>query len=288
MNRRIQQVVVAAAMVAVISTAGCKTGSQKDSETHQVRERDNVHNITFSNEVYAAHRGVVRIVGERGCGTGFLHKSGVIITAWHVIAGSKPEGVKVVFGRRGQVIVSINRMIMDPVRDIALLEPAVPLPLPPLPISGEDDFRVGMTVDAWGYPAGYRGEEPVLVRGYFSAIDLVPTPGGELRQYLLNAAVNKGQSGGPLFNDKGEVMGLVVSKCAPLTDDVVRALNYLREQNPSVIFEIVKDGNKTSVVQNQMLSTLFDYFNDQVQLNMGRAVLAGDIRDVLGKAGYQP
>jgi S1-C subfamily serine protease len=139
-----------------------------------------------------------------GFGSGFVASSdGFVLTAAHVVTGSAVT-VRLRDGRElpATVIRSDRRL------DIALLRVAIPrgVTLPCLPMKLEP-VAVGSDAYAIGAPAR-RELSFSLARGIVSGIRLL-----EGAQYLqTDAAVNRGNSGGPLVNADGEAIGIVTTK----------------------------------------------------------------------------
>ena len=139
---------------------------------------------------------------RRGAGTGFIiDTSGYILTNHHVIADSTRISVRLTDGRtlRGRRIGS------DPDTDIALIKVESPRPLPHAVLGDSDELRVGEWVLAIGNPLAYEHTVTVGVVSYIgrklfdSALD---------RYIQTDAAINFGNSGGPLINSRGEVIGI--------------------------------------------------------------------------------
>ncbi|MFH1708752.1 MAG: Do family serine endopeptidase [Planctomycetota bacterium] len=144
---------------------------------------------------------------QRGEGSGmFVTTDGYVITNNHVIEGADKITVGLADGRRFEAAV----VGKDAPSDLALLkvkaEGAVFIPV----ILGDSGrVRVGETVVAIGNPLGL---ENTVTMGVVSALGRSHvTPGGEdaYENYIqTDAAINRGNSGGPLFNLKGEVIGV--------------------------------------------------------------------------------
>ena len=138
---------------------------------------------------------VVRLICQEKntSGTGFLHKSGNIITADHVVRDCKnPE-----FVLPNGALSPASTIASDQDHDLAMLKPSVPLSAKPLSLAPKTDFKVGSQVSTWGYPGGYYGLSPLLSVGYLSGIDAIQKPSGLIvRQWIVNAAFNGGNSGG--------------------------------------------------------------------------------------------
>jgi S1-C subfamily serine protease len=152
--------------------------------------------------------------GGQGVGSGFvLNDRGEIATNAHVVTEGegrsirKAESVYVAFADRNQVAAKI--VGYDANADVALLkiDPAG-LRLRPLALGTAQDLRVGSPVAAIGSPFG---EPQSLSVGVVSATDrqIKSLSGFEIAGAIqTDAAINRGNSGGPLVNGKGEVLGI--------------------------------------------------------------------------------
>ncbi len=152
--------------------------------------------------------------GGQGLGTGFvLNARGEIATNAHVVTdgeGSairKADEVYVAFADGNQVAARI--VGYDPNADVALLriDPAG-LTLRPLRLGTAQALRVGSPVAAIGSPFG---EPQSLSVGVVSATDrsIKSLTGFEIAGAIqTDAAINRGNSGGPLVNGRGEVLGI--------------------------------------------------------------------------------
>jgi serine protease Do len=139
---------------------------------------------------------------RQGSGSGFLiDREGFILTNFHVIDGAERITVTLADGRafRGEVVGT------DPAIDVALLRIPGSPDLPEAPLGNSDNLRVGEWVCAIGNPLGYVHSVTVGVvsfigRKLFDA---------SLDDYIqTDAAINFGNSGGPLINSAGEVIGI--------------------------------------------------------------------------------
>jgi serine protease Do len=141
-------------------------------------------------------------VPRRGAGSGFIiDRSGHILTNHHVIQGAERIAVKLSDGRslRARIVG------MDPDTDIALIKVDAAEPLPVAPIGDSDRLRVGEWVCAIGNPLAYEHSVTVGVVSYIGRKLFDPA----LDNYIqTDAAINFGNSGGPLINSHGEVIGI--------------------------------------------------------------------------------
>jgi serine protease Do len=139
---------------------------------------------------------------RRGAGSGFIiHADGSILTNFHVIDGMERIVVKLSDGRslRGHVIGA------DPDTDIALLKVDGQQGLPVAPLGDSATLRMGEWVCAIGNPLGYEHTVTVGVVSYVGRKLFDPS----LDNYIqTDAAINFGNSGGPLINSRGEVIGI--------------------------------------------------------------------------------
>ena len=156
---------------------------------------------SIADVVERTRAGVVRIAGTSGSGSGFVVDSaGYILTNEHVIDGAGRLTVVFDDGARlaAQVVAS------DAARDIALLKVEATRQLAALPLATE--AREGDEVVALGYPLEL-DDRMTVTRGIVSAFR---TYGG-VAYVQTDAATNPGNSGGPLLNLKGNVVGMNTS-----------------------------------------------------------------------------
>lgn len=139
---------------------------------------------------------------KRGAGTGFfIDAEGHILTNHHVIDGAERITVKLTDGRslRARVIGS------DPDTDIALIKVDGANKWPHATLGNSDGLRVGEWVCAIGNPLAY---EHTVTVGVVSFIGR-KLFNQSLDNYIqTDAAINFGNSGGPLINARGEVIGI--------------------------------------------------------------------------------
>lgn len=153
---------------------------------------------------------VVVVRSPTGIGSGFLiNKSGYLVTNFHMIMGQKHISVT----RFKKAGVELKRMVhknvrivaLDPFHDLAILRLKDKLdePFRPIVFSPEENFMVGEKIFVIGNPLGL---ERSVSEGVIS--HTARNFGGRL--YLqVDASVNPGNSGGPLFNSRGQVIGVI-------------------------------------------------------------------------------
>jgi serine protease Do len=139
---------------------------------------------------------------RHGSGSGFMvDRQGYLLTNNHVVEGAERITVTLADGRvfRGEVVGA------DPATDVALVRiPASPN-LPEAPLGDSDELRPGEWVCAIGNPLGYVHSVTVGVVSFIGRKIFDQS----LDHYIqTDAAINFGNSGGPLINSKGEVVGI--------------------------------------------------------------------------------
>jgi S1-C subfamily serine protease len=159
--------------------------------------------------------GVVTVLADGlGVGSGFvLSANGEVVTNAHVVTQGEgarireAEEVYVRFKSRDQVPAEV--LGFDPFSDVALLKVSPRgLSLRPLPLGTTKDARVGEPVVAIGSPFG---EEQSLSVGVVSALDRAIeslTGFDTVGAIQTDAAINQGNSGGPLLDARGRVLGI--------------------------------------------------------------------------------
>jgi serine protease Do len=145
-------------------------------------------------------------------GSGFIiDQSGLVVTNNHVIEGGNTIYVILADGSELKVDKIIGR---DPKTDITLLKvtPKTSKPLNAVPFGDSAKMRVGDWVIAIGNPFGLNG---TITAGIISGRgrDINAGPYDDFLQ--TDASINRGNSGGPLFNALGEVIGINTAIFSP-------------------------------------------------------------------------
>lgn len=172
-------------------------------------------------------------------GTGFVFAAdGFIVTNYHVIDGA----TKITVTMNNGTEYTAEPIGSDATNDVALLK-ADAQNLVPVTIGSSAAMQVGDQVVAIGNALGELSSS--LTVGYVSGIDRdVTTDGSMINMIQTDAAINSGNSGGPLFNARGEVIGITTAKYSGTTssgasiegisfaipmDDVIGMLEDLRD-----------------------------------------------------------
>lgn len=148
-----------------------------------------------------------KVVSDKSLGTGvMIDKAGKILTAAHVV--HSVDSVHVIF-RNGQKIHA-RVIASEPKADLALLQlDFKPDKVQTVKLGNSDKVKVGQEIAVIGTPYGL---EHTLTVGHVSARyqpDQLKGPFYEGEFFQTDAAINKGNSGGPVFNTEGELIGIV-------------------------------------------------------------------------------
>lgn len=148
----------------------------------------------------------VRRSGGHGAGAGVIwDKDGFVLTNYHVVAG-RCEGRKVQVALQDGRTFDAEVVKRSRSLDLALLQLwGSPSDLPAAPIGNSDKLRVGELVFAIGHPWGRVGS---VTAGIVSGLGVMRGPGGRARYIQSDVSLAPGNSGGPLLNVRGEVVGI--------------------------------------------------------------------------------
>ena len=167
------------------------------------RALPSVVNITTTEVRFDFFYGPVPMAGQ---GSGFiLNKDGLILTNNHVIGNAQPGNVEVTLFDKHQYKATV--VTVDKAHDLALLKINAPNLVPATLAETSAGLMVGQRVYAIGNPFGLEG---TMTRGIISAIRSVRGPENNPIEGAIqtDASVNPGNSGGPLLNSRGEVIGI--------------------------------------------------------------------------------
>ena len=158
----------------------------------------------FRSIVEDAVHGVVSVLTDDGQGSGAIYSDdGYIVTNYHVVKSASDIDVLFSNGARVDAVL----IGADTVNDIALLQVGLSN-LNELDFGNSNDVKIGQKVVALGNPLGLSF---TVTEGIVSAKDRVITSGAA-GLIQTDVAVNPGNSGGPLLNTDGEVIGIVNAK----------------------------------------------------------------------------
>jgi len=147
-------------------------------------------------------------VPVEGAGSGFLiDNAGHILTNFHVVQGA--QAIEVVFGGEDQTRYKAKMIGADSRNDIALIQiDTSGHKLTPLTLGDSKNLMVGQRVLAIGNPFGFQG---TLTTGVVSSLGRTVQTGDNTfidEAIQTDASINRGNSGGPLLNSHGDVIGV--------------------------------------------------------------------------------
>jgi serine protease Do len=218
---------------------------------------------------------------HQGSGSGFIiDAAGFILTNFHVIEHADRITVTLADGRalKGDVVGA------DPAIDVALIRVSGAGPLPEAPLGNSDELRVGEWVCAIGNPLGYVHSVTVGVvsfvgRKLFDA---------SLDDYIqTDAAINFGNSGGPLINARGEVIG-INSAISSRATSIGFAVPI--NQAVAIIPQLKARGRVSRGFVGLMLTDITPDLQRSLNLSVSRGALVQDVRgdSPAESAGLQP
>jgi serine protease Do len=196
---------------AVVNISATQTVEEKGAEAMPDLPKgtpfDDMFEQFFKNHGY--NNGVPRPHKSSSLGSGFvIDPSGIVITNNHVIGDANDIVVIFTDGRRLKATI----VGKDPKVDVAVLKVESDKPLKTVKFGDSDKMRVGDGVMAVGNPFGL-GE--TVTAGIISARNR-NIDNGPYDDFLqTDASINKGNSGGPLFNLQGEVIGINTAILSP-------------------------------------------------------------------------
>jgi len=162
----------------------------------------NDHFDNFFDRFFGDDEGSGRDYKQKSLGSGFIiDKEGYIVTNNHVIEDADDIKVKLANGDEFDATV-VGR---DPKTDLALIKIPKSSDLKPIPWGKSEDMEVGDWVVAIGSPFGL---EQTVTAGIVSAKGRTIGSGPYDDFIQTDASINQGNSGGPLLNLKGEVIGI--------------------------------------------------------------------------------
>jgi S1-C subfamily serine protease len=153
-----------------------------------------------------------------------IAETGVILTCLHVVGDAAQVSVIFADGTESDALVTTR----IPEKDLAVLNALkVPDELKPATLASSSSLHVGDEVIAVGNPFGVIGSTSDGVVSGLGRQYVSRETGMELRNLIqFDAAVNPGNSGGPLLNRAGEVVGIVASLLNPTRQDVFIGIGF--------------------------------------------------------------
>jgi len=164
--------------------------------------------------------------GEEGVGVGsgvVVNENGDILTAYHVVADATEITAVFADGTHATAVIFNT----DPQNDIAVLQPSQPPEIiVPAVLGSPSTMRVGDETYAVGNPLGLAAS---MSAGVISGFDRSVPINDDIRLEGLiqfDAAVNPGNSGGPLLNRAGQVIGIVTALANPNEQNTFTGIGF--------------------------------------------------------------
>lgn len=167
---------------------------------------------------------------KRSSGSGFFISPTLVVTNYHVAGNGKK--LEVVYGgkiRKPAVVIASNQQ-----NDLVLLKvEGLEGMVEPLVLANSKEVREGERIYAVGFPLStYTGSTAKITDGLVNSISGF---NGNPNQFQISAPVQPGNSGGPLLNEKGEVVGVVSAtlnkKFADTTGVIAQNVNFAMKSN---------------------------------------------------------
>ena len=181
------------------------------------------------------------LIPEEGSGSGFVYdRDGHIITNYHVVASANE--IMVSFGGDKELPAEI--VGVDPLNDLAVLRVAeLPEGVEPIPLGDSDALQVGQRAIAIGNPFGQF--ERTLTVGVVSAVNrTVKTDEDQVLRGVIqtDAAINRGNSGGPLLDSSGQLIGVNSALFSPTGTSAGVGLAIPVNKLKQIVPELIQNG----------------------------------------------
>ena len=210
---------------------------------------------------------------SQALGSGFIvDDSGIIVTNNHVVSGADKLSVTLKDGRK----FTAKLLGVDPKTDLAVLKIEADGKLPTVGWGNSEKLRVGDPVFAVGAPFGLTGS---VTSGIVSARgrDIGAGPYDDFIQ--VDAPINKGNSGGPLFDAQGHVVGVNTAIYSPSGGSVGIGFSIPAGLAKSIVSDIVANGQ---VERGWLGVSIQNVTNDIAQslgLDKAKGVIVDSVQD---------
>jgi S1-C subfamily serine protease len=245
---------------------------------------------------------MIRVDGNQGTGSGFIIQGGYIVTDNHVVTLDgqlRHVSLQVVFN--GGATVPARLIGRDPYSDIAVIKPQGGGSLPAVILGNSSSVEVGDPVIAIGSPLGLAG---TVTSGIVSALNRPVQPGagdGSAPQVFYDAIqtdapLNPGNSGGPLVNSQGQVIGVDSAidtiNANPLTGTAGGSIGLgfaiPINQAKLVATELIRTGHAVHAVIGALLSSSYPGTGAQIRTASLRGTPAITPGGPAARAGLRP
>lgn len=204
-------------------------------------------------------------------GSGFvISADGLIITNNHVIADA--DEITANFADGTKLVAEL--VGTDPKIDIAVLRVKSEKPLPFVSLGDSEKARIGDWAMAIGNPFGLGG---TVTLGIVSAIGRDINSGPYDNFIQTDASINRGNSGGPLFNMNGEVIGINTAIISPSGGSIGIGFSVPTALAKPVVDQLIEFGETRRGWLGVQIQTVTDDIAESLGLDKARGALVGDV-----------
>lgn len=211
--------------------------------------------------------------GFSGTGTGFcIRQDGLFVTNAHVVESFGPDEVIRLYrtDSSGNIeTIQTHRISIDSENDLALLKSLKPLNHTPVELGDIASVFETMSVTGIGYPFGrslsVEGQEIPDVSLNVVRISAMRKSGGVTQLLQLDGSINPGHSGGPILDDSGKVVGVIVSGIPGSSLSIAIPVNTLQEflTRPGTVINIPDLNYSQRHEEVEIGVTLYPFSKDQ-------------------------
>jgi len=208
---------------------------------------------------------------RNGLGSGFIiDEDGIIVTNNHVIDGADQITVVLEDGRR----LDATLVGADEKTDLAVLEVEATVDLPTIEFGETDELRVGDWVVALGNPFGIGA---TVTAGIVSALSRDIRSGPYDDYIQVDAPINRGNSGGPLLDGDGDVIGVNTAIFSPSGGSVGIGFAIPAELAERVVADLLDDGQVERGWIGVSIQTVTPDIAETLGLEMAEGALVANV-----------
>jgi len=206
-------------------------------------------------------------------GSGFIiDPSGVVVTNNHVVADADEITVILNDGRK----LSAKLIGHDQKTDLAVLQVETDRPLPAVKWADSDKVRLGQWVIAIGNPFSLGG---TVTAGIVSARNRDINSGPYDNYIQTDASINRGNSGGPLFNLNGEVVGINTAIISPSGGSIGIGFSVPAKTAVAVIDQLRQFGETRRGWLGVRIQPVTDEIAESLNIKPARGALVAGVED---------
>lgn len=209
-----------------------------------------IKKLVIAKVTYSSNSGSASKFGNKSVSTGtgfFISESGYLITNYHVIKNANTISIIIANGKT----IPVDVVLKDEINDIALLKAGIRSK--GLKISSSNTVNKGEEVFTLGYPLiGLQGQEQKATFGRVNALSGVK---GDIRYFQVDIPIQPGNSGGPLIDKNGHVVGLITAMLSQLntlrkTGVLPQNVNYAVKSDYLIPLLAAKGIHQKNIVQH--------------------------------------